>query len=197
VAIRNPDASMRDRPGATRDGGATPLSGATVEITPWSSDYSPLTSEQGTYRWWLDQRNSPQSALEGLLGRREEELRQPWAALSSLSERYRAVPRHSGTGELAEIVTGTCPTLRRWRSSLGSARCQVRLLSWPPFETESSGPTPGELEVLRKGIPVRVLYDDSGIRDPASIARCRAGIAAGEQARMAGEVPVPLRNLST
>ena len=135
---------------------------------------------------------APQSALEGLLGQREEELRQARAALSSLSERYRAVPRHSGTDELAEIVTGTCPTLRRWHSALGTARCQVRLLSRPPFETESSGPTPGELEVLRKGIPVRVLYDDSGIRDPVAIARRRAGIAAGEQARMAREVSVPL-----
>ena len=126
------------------------------------------------------------------MARREEELRQARAAMSGLSERYRAVPRHSATDELAEIVTGKRRTWQRWFSSMASASSQVRVLNRPPFETESPDPNPAELEALHRGIVARAVYDDSGVRSPAVIARRRAEIAAGEQARMAGEVPVHL-----
>ncbi len=135
---------------------------------------------------------SPETALEAQLGMQEQELRQARAAVAALSQRYRAVPRQTATDELAEIVTGKRRTWQRWFSSLASASSQVRVLNRPPFETEVPDPNPAELEVLRKGIPVRSIYDDSGVRSPAVIARRRAEIAAGEQARMTGEVPVHL-----
>ena len=135
---------------------------------------------------------APETALEAHLAKREDELRQARAAITDLTERYRAVPRQTATDELAEIVTGKRRTWQRWFSSLASASSQVRVLNRPPFETEVSEPNPAELEVLRKGIPTRVIYDDSGVRSPAVIARRRAEIAAGEQARVTGEVPVHL-----
>ena len=135
---------------------------------------------------------APETALEAHLGQREEELRQARAAIADLSQRYRAVPRQTATDELAEIVTGKRRTWQRWFSSLSSASSQVRVLNRPPFETESPDPSPAELETLRKGIPVRVIYDDSGVRSPAVLARRRAEITAGEQARMTGDVPVHL-----
>ena len=135
---------------------------------------------------------APETALEAHLGKREEELRQARAAIADLTERYRAVPRQTATDELAEIVTGKRRTWQRWFSSLASASSQVRVLNRPPFETEVAEPNPAELEVLRRGISVRVIYDDAGVRSPAVLARRRAEIAAGEQARMAGEVPVHL-----
>jgi sugar-specific transcriptional regulator TrmB/DNA-binding CsgD family transcriptional regulator len=135
---------------------------------------------------------SPATALEAELAKREEELRQARAAVTGLAERYRAVPRHTATDELAEIVTGKRRTWQRWMSSLNGARCQVRVLNRPPFETEVSQPDPAELEVLRRGIPVRFVYDDAAVRSPDVIARRRAEIAAGEQARITSEVPVHL-----
>ena len=134
----------------------------------------------------------PATALEVELSRREEELRQARATVADLAERYRAVPRHTATDELAEIVTGKRRTWQRWMSSLSSARCQVRVLNRPPFETEVPEPDPAELEVLRRGVPVRFVYDDAAVRSPTVIARRRAEIAAGEQARITGEVPVHL-----
>ncbi|HEY1914379.1 MAG TPA: helix-turn-helix domain-containing protein [Streptosporangiaceae bacterium] len=135
---------------------------------------------------------APQAALEGLLGQREEELRRARAALAGLSERYQAVPRQAGSDEVAEIVTGKSATLRRWFTSWSSARCQIRLLGRPPFGTGSSVFTLCTREALRTGTPVRAVYDESALRDPQAIALRRARIAAGEQARMAGEVPMPL-----
>ena len=135
---------------------------------------------------------APQQALQATLDKQEEKLRQTRAAVEALSDRYRAVPRPSATDDLAEIVTGRRRTLHRWFAALGSATSQVRILCRPPFETDSPEPHPAELDVLGKGIPVRCVYDDSGLRSPAVLARRKAEIAAGEQARVTGQVPLHL-----
>jgi sugar-specific transcriptional regulator TrmB len=135
---------------------------------------------------------APETALEGHLARREEELRHARVAVADMSQRYRAVPRQTATDELAEIVTGKRRTWQRWFSSLSSAQSQVRVLNRPPFETDVADPNPAQLETLRRGIPMRVVYDDAGVRSPEVVARRRAEIAAGEQARITGEVPVHL-----
>ena len=135
---------------------------------------------------------APQQALQATLDKQEEELRQTRATVEALSERYRAVPRPSAAGDLAEIVTGKQRTLHRWFTALGTATSQVRILSRPPFETDSAEPHPAELDVLGKDIPVRCVYDHSGLRSPAALTRRKAEIAAGEQARVTGEVPLHL-----
>lgn len=135
---------------------------------------------------------APETALEATLAKREEEVRQARAAVADLTERYRAVPRQTATDELAEIVTGKRRTWQRWFGSLASATYQVRVLNRPPYETEEADPNPAEMEVLGRGIPVRVVYDESGVRSPAVIDRRRAEMAAGEQARITADVPVHL-----
>ncbi len=137
---------------------------------------------------------APEAALQAHLGKREEELRQARAAVCELSQRYRAIPRQTATDELAEIVTGKRRTWQRWFGSLASATSQVRVLNRPPFEAESESEDvlPAESEVLQRGLPVRVVYDESGVRNPTVIARRRAEHAAGEQARITTEVPVHL-----
>ncbi len=112
--------------------------------------------------------------------------------MASLTERYRAVARYTATDELAEIVTGKRRTWQRWFAAMAGATRQVRVLNRPPFEIESANPFPAELQILSNGTPVRVVYDDSGVRSPAVIARRRAEIAAGERARITAELPVHL-----
>ncbi len=135
---------------------------------------------------------SPATSIEPSLARREEELRQARTALADLAARYRAVPRHTAADEMAEIVTGKRRTWQRWMSAVAGAHCQVRVLNRPPSGTESPDPDPAELEVLGKGIPVRVVHDESGVSSPMVIARRRAEIAAGEQARIIAALPVHL-----
>jgi DNA-binding CsgD family transcriptional regulator len=135
---------------------------------------------------------APETALEAHLAQREDELRHARASVGELAQRYRAVPRQTATDQLAEIVTGKRRTWQRWFGALGSATTQVRVLNRPPFETEVADPNQIELDTLGKGIPIRVVYDDAGVRSPAIIARRRAEMAAGEQARITGEVPVHL-----
>jgi DNA-binding CsgD family transcriptional regulator len=135
---------------------------------------------------------APETALEARLAQREDELRHARSAVTELAQRYRAVPRQTATDQLAEIVTGKRRTWQRWFAALGGATTQVRVLNRPPFETDVADPNPIEIETLGKGIPIRVVYDDSGVRSPAVITRRKAEIAAGEQARITGEVPVHL-----
>lgn len=75
---------------------------------------------------------------------------------------------------------------------MASARRQVRILGEPPSGTGSPGPGPAELELPGRGIPVRVVHNDTSMCTPAAIARRRAEIAAGQQARIATKVPVHL-----
>lgn len=135
---------------------------------------------------------SPEMALASVLAQREDEVRQARAALATLAERYRAVSHQTGAEELVEIVTGKHRTLQRWYGALNSAASQVRVLSRPPFEGESAEPSPAELQALSRGVTVKVVYDESGVRSPTIITRRRAEIAAGEQARMTGQVPLHL-----
>lgn len=136
---------------------------------------------------------SPERALDAHLSQREEELRRARTDVAGLTERYRAIPRHDAAGELTEIVTGTRRTMRRWYDSLASAGAQVRVFNRPPFENQSPGPHPAQIEVLGKGVAVRSIYDDSGMASPAAVARRRAELAAGEQVRVVtGEMPVHL-----
>ena len=135
---------------------------------------------------------APETVLGIQLMDREEELNRARAVVADLSQRYRSVPRQTGVEELVEIVTGKRRTLQRWLGALRSANSQVRVLERPPFESQSADPYPAEVEVLSRGVPVKVVYDQSGVRSPIVIARRRAEIAAGEQARMTGEVPLHL-----
>src|SRR5579875_816381 len=96
---------------------------------------------------------APEAALEASLAKREEELRQARAAVSDLTERYRAVPRQTATDELAEIVTGKRRTWQRWNAasrcglSMTSPGCAARRSShaagprWPPASRPGSPPT--------------------------------------------------------
>ena len=135
---------------------------------------------------------APETVLGIQLLQREEELNRARAIVADLTQRYRAIPHQTSVDGLVDVVTGKRRTLQRWFSSLRTAAHQVRVLDRPPFEHNTPNPNPAELDVLKRGVKVRVVYDESGVRTPKVIARRRAEIAAGEQARMTSEVPLHL-----
>lgn len=135
---------------------------------------------------------SPDVALKALLLEREERLQRDRAIVAELSRRYQAVPRHGATEELLETVTGSRHALGRWEAAMRSATREIRALDRPPFDQTTSAPNGVELELLSKGVAARVVYDQSGVRNDRVVERRRTEIAAGEQARMVGEVPIRL-----
>jgi hypothetical protein len=59
--------------GAACAGSTTPISGATVEITSWASDYSPTTDANGGYTWWLNKNNNPLTVIASMDGWQPQE----------------------------------------------------------------------------------------------------------------------------
>lgn len=135
---------------------------------------------------------APEVSLEAHLLQQEERLRQGREVIAALSQRFRTAPRQTGVDEFIEIVSGRRRVQERWRSAMQSARSQVRNLDRPPFPDATSEANPTETEMRAKGVAFRVVYDQSGVRSEAIVEKRRAEIAAGEQARVIGEVPVRL-----
>lgn len=54
-------------------GSATPISGATVEITSWASGYSLTTNPEGEYAWWLSKSNNPLTMIASMDGWQPQE----------------------------------------------------------------------------------------------------------------------------
>lgn len=135
---------------------------------------------------------APEVSLEAHLLQQEERLRQGREVVAALSQRFRTAPRQTGVDEFIEIVSGKRRVEERWSSAIRGARREIRTLDRPPFPVATSKPNPTEMEVLPKGVAFRAVYDRSGVRSADIVAKRRAEIAAGEQARMIGEVPVRL-----
>ncbi|MGH3486286.1 MAG: S8 family serine peptidase [Nocardioidaceae bacterium] len=49
--------------GVSCDGSAAPLPAATVQLDSWASDWTFSTGPDGTYAYWIDQRNNPLTAI--------------------------------------------------------------------------------------------------------------------------------------
>lgn len=132
----------------------------------------------------------PDVALEVLVRGREQQLQRTRLGIAALSERYRTA-RVARPDEVVEVVTGRDATVQRWEQLQRSARTQVRSFDRPPYVTNPSA-NPIELDLLHAGVGYRSVYHPAGFALPSRTAYLRGLIAAGEQARVAVDVPVKL-----
>lgn len=72
------------------------------------------------------------------------------------------------------------------------ARQEIRSVDRAPFLPTAVEPDPVELDLLGHGVTVRVVYDQSGMCSDTAVAKRRAEIAAGQQARILPAVPMRL-----
>jgi Bacterial regulatory proteins, luxR family len=112
--------------------------------------------------------------------------------IAELDQRFtRAVAQH-GAPAGVELVHGREAILRNAAQMQQDVREQIRACDAPPYpEANPAAVNTTELDHLRRGIRYRILYDRRALDLPGRLADLEAGIAAGEQARVA-DVPLKM-----
>ncbi|MBE3009937.1 helix-turn-helix domain-containing protein [Microbispora sp. NEAU-D428] len=137
---------------------------------------------------------APDSGLEALLREREARLRDVRLHIRTLMEMYRAGTRFAHPGELVEVVSGRDEVNERWVQVQRNTRTQVRGFDRPPYAAPQghAEPNPVELDLLKRGVKYRVIYDRSVLELPGWLEDVMTGIRHGEQARIGADLPMKL-----
>ena len=135
---------------------------------------------------------APDIAVEPLITRREDLLRQARQASHELMETFRESSRHAHPAELMEIITGRDNIANRTEQLHDTARTQVRGFDRPPYASQ-----PGEIDQesdrLKQGVTYRVIYTPDAIGWPGRIeGDIRRTCEQGEQARVRPTLPLKL-----
>lgn len=134
----------------------------------------------------------PHLALEALVARREEEVKRARLEVAELLRDLPAHPsRHTGLPPV-DVVEGLQATRQRWAQIQRSAEREVCIIDRPPHVLSTGEPNPVELELLGRGIGYRLLYDESSLDVPGRLDIIRTCVAAGEEARVAHDLPLKL-----
>lgn len=134
---------------------------------------------------------APDIALEPLLGRREEELRQVRSAVHELSQQFRRAARYTHPAEQVEVVTGSDNILSRVRALQESAKTRLRGIDkLPHLMTDPYANTADEARRLADGVAYRVIYDREVLAMPAKFEEVLGSVRRGEQARAVTNAPL-------
>ncbi|WP_336205341.1 helix-turn-helix transcriptional regulator [Nonomuraea sp. LPB2021202275-12-8] len=137
---------------------------------------------------------SPDSSLEAIVRERERALHDVRSHVRSLMDVYRANTRFAHPGELIEVISGRDEVNHRWVQMQQNTRAQMRGFDRPPYAApqEHTESNPIELNLLRRGVKYRVVYDTSVLELPGWLDDVTAGMQHGEQARIAANLPMKL-----
>lgn len=136
----------------------------------------------------------PDRGIEAVLQEREAALRDARRHIGTFMEMYRASTRFAHPGEVVEVVSGRGGVNERWASMQQDVRVQMRGFDRPPYAAPRAHEEPNhiELALLKRGAKYRVVYDKSALELPGRIEDIAVGMRHGEEARIAGEVPMKL-----
>ena len=136
----------------------------------------------------------PGVALDLLLLRRREEIRQARNRVQELSERFHHAEASQEQSQLVEILTGRETIQQRVWSAQRRARRELRTLDKPPYATRpDADPAGGREYLLEQGGTVRNIYERASVEMPGRITGdIRSGSARGEQDRVLPELPTKL-----
>lgn len=132
---------------------------------------------------------APTLALDVLVRQRSERLDAARHAIALLGERFDTASRLDGTGEIVEIVHGQSAVHRRWLQLQRSARSVIRVFDKPPYIDPGNPAEPG---ILTRGIAYRTVYDSSALDVPGKLPGIWEAHEAGEDCRVARDVPLKL-----
>lgn len=130
----------------------------------------------------------PHIAMEALLARREQELRQARGALTELVTAYRFGQREREADEAVEVIRGQLAIRLCFTQIQRAARYEMLAFVKPPFALPGSENTV-EFEVLERGVPCRAVYERSALELPGALHEVAGYVAAGEQARSVDRIP--------
>jgi DNA-binding CsgD family transcriptional regulator len=133
----------------------------------------------------------PDLAVDHLITRRHEELERVREAAQRLASEALARPVNRRTEEMIEIVQGRSAVVHAFERVQRGARREMRVLAAPPY-SESVGVNRTQLDREAAGVVYRAVYGIEAIEVPGAMATLAAHLAAGEQARLAPDVPIKL-----
>jgi DNA-binding CsgD family transcriptional regulator len=134
---------------------------------------------------------APDIAIEPLLAKREDELRQARLGSSDLMKAFHAASRQDHPAELVEIITGESNIRSRTDQLPDAAREQIRGFDQPPYVMDED--ISQEASRIREGISYRIIYSAQAVMWPGRLeGDIRDACAAGEQARVRPDLPTKL-----
>jgi HTH-type transcriptional regulator, sugar sensing transcriptional regulator len=137
----------------------------------------------------------PDEALGQLLARRRASLEQLERDVSETVARL-APAFDAGRGatdplNFIEVLREPAAIAKRFAEIEASTRREILVFTKPPYAVEPADNVAG-LELLRRNIQARSLYERSVYENPERVAAIREFTAAGEQARVVDELPLKL-----
>ncbi|NUT32689.1 MAG: LuxR family transcriptional regulator [Hamadaea sp.] len=133
----------------------------------------------------------PDTAIEALVARRQQELLTVRQSAQALLAEVPAERRHRPEEEL-EIVFGRAAVAARFQRLQQTARHELLVLDRPPYAQDPREPNPGEDDLLGRGVRLRGIYAPEAFEIPGALALVTAAVAAGEEARVCDDVPLKL-----
>jgi DNA-binding CsgD family transcriptional regulator len=136
---------------------------------------------------------APDIAIEPLLTKREDELRQARLSSSDLMKAFHHASRQHHPAELVEIITGEGNIRSRTDQLPDAAQHQIRGFDRPPYVMAIDESVSQEATRIREGISYRVVYSAQAVMWPGRLeGDIRDALAAGEQARVRPDLPTKL-----
>ncbi|MFC3502170.1 helix-turn-helix domain-containing protein [Micromonospora krabiensis] len=127
----------------------------------------------------------PDLAIDSLLTQRVRELEEARTGLWEWLRRQRAAdPVDQGV----QMVVGVPAIIQTFDQFLRGAQDEVLGFECPPYAADLND-NPTELELLERGVGFRVVYDRRALERPGASDHIGRFVAAGEQARVAVNVP--------
>ncbi len=135
----------------------------------------------------------PAATLRDVVQRRRLELLQAEAELAALDEAYRSARLRSGAAGVVDVVHGAAAVRETFgRLQLG-AREEVLTLVKAPIAVISAAENVAEDSAVARGVRYRVVYERAMLdEEPDAFERIVAARAAGEEIRIADELPLKL-----
>lgn len=135
----------------------------------------------------------PDLAAAALISARERELQRLRAHAQRLAEAHRGAGGAHHPAELIEVIEGAPNVRNAFVRLQAGARRQVRVFDKPPYTGEQPDGNAEEYQLLRDGkVTYRTLYDQSALTVPGRMSEIWNGIRHGEQARVAGSLPMKM-----
>jgi DNA-binding CsgD family transcriptional regulator len=136
---------------------------------------------------------APDIAIEPLLAKQEDELRQARLSSSELMKAFHEASRQDHPAELVEIITGEANIRSRTNQLPDAARGEIRGFDRPPYVMSLDADINQEAARIREGISYRVVYSAQAVMWPGRLeGDIRNALAAGEQARVRADLPTKL-----
>lgn len=133
----------------------------------------------------------PESALQSLLLRREDQLGRARSTVTVLAERFRQAQVARPPTDLIELISGESAVAERYAMAHRTARERLLVMARPPFLVAGDANRAITADVHRFAARVRCLVDPVTVEE-MGLAALEADMAAGEEYRVLAEVPLKM-----